>query len=279
MYEARQNKDAKTRNVRHVYLHNTSANRHFQQSNADRYTFIDKRERPQAASIMVPIQMWPKWKYFNYIQTPLKTLVDFSFSMQNLKDVLDVRRWRLNPLNIIGGYRNFEEEQFYNYHSSARHGAHNTLKNAKNRLSGNMINIYDGKKLDLVTAQSRFNSEAWESFSWRKAKEEFNTRAGNVRWKNDNSKEGSFKTWRVKLHMKGIFNLNIGNDVGVSLNDFTPLSDVLVAINYKDLGGGWYLAWDGQMFPVSEHKTIKKGNSGLSDDGGTIDISHDFLGF
>ena len=90
--------------------------------------------------------------------------------------------------------------------------------------------------------QGRFNSEAWESFSWRKAKELFeNDIRVNVAWIPGPIPANQRSTWIVCLNHQR-------SDVGISQAVSAPIqsvSGVRVAINYiPDTGGGYKPAMD-----------------------------------
>lgn len=197
--------------------------------------------------------------------TPLSTagnaIADRSW--ESVKDIWDARRWRLNPLNIISGVRNYTEEVAAgtNYHSSSRHGAHNTTGNSRARLTAStMVNQYSGTIVPSSTTQGRFNSEAWEDFSWRRAKGLFAGSAGGVpvTWVASRTAANAaviaaggappaaHQTCRFKLSHNG-------SDVGISLRPGVAdvsVSGVQVAVNYLHVGGIIY-AWNGQMFPCA----------------------------
>lgn len=244
-----------------------------------------------------PVQLMPLGYYLK--NTPLKTAAHFRRTQgwEGVKDVIDPRRWRLNPLNIIEGFRNEANEAALgsNYHSSSVHGAHNTLSESESRLAlhkivgkkniSKMVNHYTGAKdISKQKAQGRFNSEAWESFSWRKAKENFEAGTpapykGNIHWVA--AKPAGVKamsTWKVSLYHKG-------SDVGVSqVGAATNSVDgVRVAINYTVNAGKLY-AWNGQMFPETGNVAPGAGKVIAGDpivplNGVVIPIPYQFLGY
>jgi hypothetical protein len=191
--------------------------------------------------------------------TPVSTVGNIvaDRSTQSLQDVVDPRRWRMNPLNILAGIMNAREEQAAggNYHSSSRHGAHNTTGNARARLNGAMTNQYGGGLVNAAATQGRFNSESWERFSWNRAKSLFEQSAAGfaVHWHPSRA---------AALAASGLpgapapasvtFYLDIaGGDVGISMTAGAAdraVSGVRVAINYFTNGAHYY-AWNGQMFP------------------------------
>jgi hypothetical protein len=197
--------------------------------------------------------------------SPFRTLANLAMdrSWESFKDIWDVRRWRLNPMNIIAGRQNGREESSGgSYHTSSRHGAHNTTGNSRARLSSKMLNQYTGasvvapkgKKLP----QGRFNSEAWEAFSWRKAKEKFAAHAVALMPVTWHASEPAARTASgvvVPLPSKQncAFTLrHVGSDVGISQTSTgdVSISAVKVAINYFVHGGTVY-AWNGQMYPYA----------------------------
>ena len=183
--------------------------------------------------------------------TPLSTIGSFfaSPSWEGAKDLYDPRRWRLNPLNLLGGRQNSAMETAGgNYHTSSRHGAHNTVGNASARLSGTMDDHYTGGVVAPAANQGRFNSEAWESFSWRKAKELFEADIGvPVTWVAGPFPANARSSWNVCLN-------HAGSDVGISMSTAAPqaasVSGVRVAVNYRPMGAG-VEAYNGQMYPTA----------------------------
>jgi hypothetical protein len=202
--------------------------------------------------------------------TPLATASSLyrTPTWEGAKDIYDTRRWRLNPLNLIAGFSNYQEETAAgsNYHSSSKHGAHNTVHNASGRLlpnaalaapNSNMQNKYTGGFVDQQPMQGRFNSEAWEAYAWWKAKQLFlaglapgtpmTWQAGPPAW----AAPGNRSTWRVILQFPN-------EDVGLSMGGLgiQSVSGVMVAINYIAAMGPIapgappsFIAWNGQMFP------------------------------
>jgi hypothetical protein len=208
--------------------------------------------------------------------TPLATLGSFwrSPSWQGAKDIVDPRRWRMNPLNLVEGIQNYREETApnSNYHSSSKHGAHNTLENAMGRLQprpsigrvlSGMDNQYTGHSVDHQNAQGRFNSEAWEAYAWRKAKQLFvaNLPAGTpVQWQS-NALANPRSTWTAILHFPN-------EDVGLSGNaaGIQSVEGVKVAINYRQMLGppmagalAPIAAANGQMFPANHGAAVVPG--------------------
>lgn len=209
--------------------------------------------------------------------TPLATLSSFAQgpSWKGAKDIADPRRWRLNPLNIISGVQNYREETAVgsNYHSSSKHGAHNTISNAMARLMpapapgpllSGMRNKYTGGLVDYQPRQGRFNSEAWEAYAWQKAKQLFlaglppgtliNWHAGPPAW----ATPANRSTWRTILEFpnEDVGLSGVAMPVGVGLGGIQSVSGVMVAINYVQTMGPVapgavpaFIAWNGQMFP------------------------------
>lgn len=207
--------------------------------------------------------------------TPLSTLSDFvsNPNWEGAKDLYDPRRWRLNPLNMYEGKQNYDEETAANsnYHTSSKHGAHNTIGNVMGRLLprptpgrvlSDMVNKYNETLVDHQARQGRFNSEAWEAYSWRKAMHLFEQGlpAGTVvNWVSSRPvgiAGANVSTWRAIMDFPN-------EDVGVSatrmgvagVGPINSVSGVKVAINYTlmppaALGAPVQItAWNGQMFP------------------------------
>jgi hypothetical protein len=195
----------------------------------------------------------------------------------------------LNPLNVIEGFRNYSEETAGgNYHSSSRHGAHNTVTNAMGRLAApsSMQDRYGGGIVAHAGTQGRFNSEAWESFSWRKAKELFANDIGvPVAWV-PGPLGPPRSTWTVCLN-------HVGSDVGISqassqagvAGAINSVSGVRVAINYTLAGaGGGVAAYNGQMFPTAPlapqaGHVIPGDPAGAGMNGTVQPIPYKFLGY
>jgi len=189
---------------------------------------------------------------FNWSRsTPFTTLFDWVShrTTQSEKDIWDMRRWRLNPINIIAGFTNLWEEEG-NYHTNSRHGAHNTIRNIANRRNRRMVDMYNSPLLGGYTyvkrakRSGRFNSESWESYSWRKAKEIFEgIMPSPVTW--IRGPLVGYKTCHLRLRFAG-------EDVGVSIEGDaeTEVDSVHVAINYQNVGGS-IEAYNGQMYPIS----------------------------
>ena len=220
--------------------------------------------------------------------TPLTTLYDFftaaNFEWEGFKDIVDPRRWRMNPLNIYEGLMNMRNETYGgNYHSSSRHGAHNTVRNAMNRLANpsTMLDFYnDHGNVPPSGTQGRFNSEAWESFSWRKAKELFENDIGvNVDWIPDPIPANQRSTWIVCLNHQR-------SDVGISQAVSAPIqsvSGVRVAINYIPNVGGGVRACNGQMYPTQPIAPgpgqVRNGHPAGNMNGTVQNIPYQFLGY
>ena len=212
---------------------------------------------------------------YDYLNNPTK---------EGAKDIIDPRRSRLNPLNLVEGVRNYMEETAGgNYHTSSRHGAHNTVRNSMNRLQhpSTMIDEYNGGYVPAANTQGRFNSEAWESFSWRKAKELFESDIGvAVQWVAGPILPAHRSTWRICLN-------HAGSDVGISqaglANAINSVSGVLVAINYTIIAGGGVQAYNGQMFPATPVApvagVVRPGHPNGASNGSLQPIPYQFLGY
>lgn len=273
------------------------ANSVFQTQNNEKpnFGFVDNRpdavvqnklkEIADSASIQLKpatIQLFD-WKS----STPLKTIYDFfaSPSWEGAKDIFDPRRARLNPLNIVEGIRNYGEETAGgNYHSSVRHGAHNTVRNAMNRLQApsTMANKYTGGVVPHSGVQGRFNSEAWESFSWRKAKEMFENNIGGaaVHWVPGPFPAATRSTCTVCLN-------HAGSDVGISqaglAGAINSVSGVRVAINYRPAAAGGVEAYNGQMYPTAPVAppagVVRPGHPACALNGTIQPVPYQFLGY
>lgn len=220
--------------------------------------------------------------------TVLTTIYDLlsSPSVEGVKDLVDPRRSRLNPLNLYEGYKNYTEETSGgNYHSSSRHGAHNTVKNAMGRLQtpSAMSDKYNGGQIGHANAQGRFNSEAWESFSWRKAKELFENDIGvPVAWVPGPFPPATRSSWNVCLQ-------HTGSDVGISSSvalagAIQSVSGVKVAVNYMPNMVGGVDAYNGQMFPTAPAAPpagfVQLGHPAGAAMNGTIQvIPYQFIGY
>ncbi|MBQ4851955.1 hypothetical protein [Pseudoalteromonas sp. MMG012] len=192
--------------------------------------------------------------------TGLTTLNDYIMypTPEGKKDLWDPRRWRLNPLNILEGWRNAKEERTTGgYHASSKHGAHNTVLNSMGRVlnPSKMVNNYGGGDVRHANDQGRFNSEAWESYAWRKAKSLFETNAPMpVRWLNGrpNPPPANQSTWAVVM---GFPNADVGITASANnggIGNVASVSGVRVAVNYAaDPAGANLIAWHGQMYPCA----------------------------
>lgn len=220
--------------------------------------------------------------------TVLTTIYDLltSPSVEGVKDLVDPRRARLNPLNLYEGYKNYTEETSGgNYHSSSRHGAHNTVKNAMGRLQtpSAMSDKYNGGQIAHANNQGRFNSEAWESFSWRKAKELFENDIGvPVAWVPGPFPPAARSSWNVCLQ-------HTGSDVGITSSAalagaIQSVSGVKVAVNYMPNMVGGVDAYNGQMFPTTPAApaagVVRPGHPAGAAMNGTIQvIPYQFIGY
>lgn len=174
-------------------------------------------------------------------------------------DMLNPARWRLNPVNIAAGFMNAIEESRdnSNYHTSSRHGAHNTLTNARGRLNNptTMQNHYTNTPVRRSATQGRFNSEAWERYSWNYAKrlfeQDMRALGFSVEWVANNPGRTGNNTWNILEHHNTV---RFGSAVGVSMsarNPAVPVNNVKVAVNYIVPPLRKVQAWNGQMFPVA----------------------------
>ncbi|WP_027707731.1 hypothetical protein [Zooshikella ganghwensis] len=197
-----------------------------------------------------------------------------------IKDLYDPRRWRLNPLNIYEGVQNLREESATrsNYHTSSKHGAHNTLTDAMARVFPRptsdrrpmscMNNKYTDEPVDYQGRQGRFNSEAWEAYSWRIAKRWFEVGMPNdwsVKWchrkPNNDNPHSSWNSWL--LFPNADVGISIENNGHIGNTIITEVSCAKVAINYMPSDDGTHGntidAWNGQMFPC--HRPADNGDA------------------